>query len=129
MSPALLLARDSCIRDPVIIILLILANAGIAASYIWIPLSIYRVGRALSRLPAPPFWFLFPAFILSCAATHACAVLVMFRPAWYLEAALCLGTAAISGATAATLHFYVPRLRKLLLGAERLRAEVERDAD
>jgi hypothetical protein len=97
-------ARDACLHDPVLIAILVAANMVIALSYVSIPLSILWVIVRSPVLPFPAVWWLFGAFIVSCSLTHAAAALVFFRPAWHLEAALCVLTGVVSALTAIIVH-------------------------
>lgn len=100
--------RDACLHDPILLTLLVAGNLAIFLSYMAIPISLIRVGLHLRKPPPfPVLWALSVAFIGACGLTHAAAVLVFFRPAWHLEAALCLATAVISTATASLLWIRV----------------------
>lgn len=91
--------REACIHDPALLAILIASNGIIALAYLVIPICMAWV-MLRSRVPFPVVWVLFGAFILWCGGTHACAVLVIFSPAYYLEAAICAATAVVSATTA-----------------------------
>lgn len=94
------MTRDACVTDPLLIVLLVASNLAIAAAYFAIPATIAWIAIRARRVPFPVIGYLFAGFILSCGGTHLAAALVFFRPAWFLEAAVCCFTAVISTATA-----------------------------
>lgn len=114
------LTRESCVRDPTLRLILIAANALVAIAYVRIPVVMGWIGRRAPKIPFPEAWWLSAGFILSCASTHACAVLVFFRPAWYLEAALLIFTAVISNVTALLLSRWKRRILAALIDFSRL---------
>lgn len=118
-------ARERCIADPAVVLLLAVGNLGIFLAYVLIPAAIVKVAAGLRRIPAEPLWWLFGAFILGCGLTHAVSILVLFRPAFYLEAWLCLATASISLATAFVLWRRARALTASLEAAEDLRLALE----
>lgn len=95
--------REVCINDPVLLLVLIAANLAITLSYTIIPLVLLWVFNRVKRAVFPALGFLFTAFILFCGMTHACSALVIFRPAYYLEAFLCVITGIVSFAAAVLL--------------------------
>lgn len=107
------MTRDACLDDPVLLVILIASNLAIFAAYVGIPGMMVWLAVRSRIVPFPAIWYLFGGFILSCGLTHLCAAVVFFRPAWHLEAALCVVTAVISAATAVIVW----RLRLLLLAA------------
>jgi len=118
-------AREACIKDPAVIALLAVGNFGIFVAYLLIPISIARLAARLRRVPSEPLWWLFGAFILGCGFTHLVGLLVLFRPAFYLEAWLCLGTAAVSLVTALLLWRSVPLLASTFRAVDELQRAVQ----
>jgi len=100
MLLALSLPRTACLQDPMLIGVLIAANAIIAVAYLGISLNIAWIVARAPSVPFPAVWWLFSAFILACGGTHAAGVLVFFRAAFNLEAFICAVTAIISMVTA-----------------------------
>lgn len=122
--------RDACLHDPVLLTLLIAGNLAISLAYIAIPISLIRVGLRLRKPPPfPVLWALSVAFIGVCGLTHAAAALVFFRPAWHLEAALCVATAIISVATACLLWLRVCPIVDAIRGYTALADEMKKASD
>ena len=118
------LPRTACISDPVLIGILIAANAIIALSYLGISLNLAWI---ISRAPSAPFpavWWLFGTFILLCGGTHACGVLVFFRPAFTLEAAACSLTALVSLVTAILVRAWRRPILRALQDYDRLESRL-----
>jgi PAS domain S-box-containing protein len=79
---------------------LVLSDAAIALSYFAIPAALYSFTRRHKRLPAPPLFFFFCAFIVACGTTHALEVVSMWRPIYHIVAGAKVSTAVVSAATA-----------------------------
>jgi diguanylate cyclase (GGDEF)-like protein/PAS domain S-box-containing protein len=68
-----------------------------------------------------PFGWMFVAFgsfIVACGATHLMAILVLWRPYYWLEGEIKLITAVVSLATACLLPTVMPRIHRLLVDAK-----------
>lgn len=98
-----MIPREACINDPVLLAILIAANLTIFLSYTIIPITLLWVFNRTKKAVFPTLGFLFVAFILSCGLTHLCSVLVIFRPAYHLEAFLCIVTGVVSFAAGVLL--------------------------
>lgn len=103
--------REGCINDPALLAILIAANLLIFFAYTAISGTVAWLLLRARKVPFPAIWALTGGFIISCGGTHLCAVLVFFRPAYNLEAAVCAFTAVISTVTAILVY----RERHLLL--------------
>lgn len=124
MLALLPLPRTACISDPVLIGVLIAANGIIALSYLGIS---FNLAWIISRAPSAPFpavWWLFGTFILFCGGTHACGVLVFFRPAFTLEAAVCSVTALVSLVTAILVRAWRRPILRALQDYDRLESRL-----
>lgn len=121
INNALSYARVVCIRDPVLISILVSANILVWLAYVTISLTAAWIIFRAKRVPFPALAWLTASFILSCSGTHFCAALVFFRPAYYLEAAVCAITAVVSAVTAIILF----REQWLIIGALRDWAKLE----
>lgn len=79
------MTRDACLKDPVLLVVLVASNCAIFLAYVGFPGTMAWIAVRSRLIPFPAVWYLFAGFILSCGLTHACAAIVFFRPAWYLE--------------------------------------------
>jgi hypothetical protein len=120
------MTREACISDPVLISLLVASNLLIWIAYVWISLTITWVISRAPRVPFPAVWWLFAGFIFSCGGTHFAAVLVFFRPAFYLESVVCSITAIISVVTAVFLFRWRRMLLSALTDAHKLEHQISR---
>src|SRR4029453_16281278 len=104
-----------CLRwDPVLVTLLIVANMGIAVEYFSIPAALFFfVRKRAGDLPYRWMFLMFAGFIIACGMTHIMFVLTLYRPIYWLEAAVDVWTALISLATAALLWPLIPKALSL----------------
>jgi hypothetical protein len=105
--------------EPLLILLLVIFNAGIALAYFIIPivmLKYFHVGRP------PTIIYLFVLFILGCGATHVMQVATMYVGGvdYWLEALVCGVTFIASAATAIVLLTEGSRIQAWLKTALRL---------
>jgi hypothetical protein len=71
--------REVCLHSPFLVWGLILTNLLIFASYVSIPLSIYRIHRSVGpEMPEPYLLRVCKAFILFCGVSHLAAAAVIF---------------------------------------------------
>lgn len=120
MQVILNFTREGCVKDPALIAILIAANLLIFLAYTAISGTIAWLLLRARKVPFPLIWGLTGGFIVSCGGTHLCGVLVFFRPAYNLEAAVCSFTALISTVTAILVYHE----RHLLLTALQDRADL-----
>jgi two-component system, cell cycle sensor histidine kinase and response regulator CckA len=82
----------------------VIADLVIGFSYLAISaILVWLVRRAGRDLPYPYFFWAFGVFIVSCGATHFMEVLTVWKPFYWLSAAVKIVTAAASAGTAAVL--------------------------
>ncbi len=82
----------------------VIADLVIGLSYVAISSTlIWLVRRTGTDLPYPYFFWAFGVFIVSCGATHFMEVLTVWRPVYWLSAAVKFVTAAASAGTAIVL--------------------------
>ena len=88
----------------------VVADAAIALAYLSIPLAI--VVFAYRRPDIAYGWvlYLFGTFIVACGITHVFGIWTMWVPDYGVEAAVKIGTAAVSVVTAAALWPLMPKL-------------------
>lgn len=121
----MLMSRDSCIHDPLLLSLLISSNLIIFLSYTGISGTITWIVSHSPRVPFPAIWWLFASFILSCGGTHSMSFLVFFRPAYYLEAWTCIVTALVSSVTCILVFKWKGKILQSLKDAIRLGQKVD----
>lgn len=89
----------------------VLADLLIGLSYVVISATLATlVRRAGSNLPYQGFFWAFGVFIVSCGATHFMEVLTIWRPVYWLSAAVKIITALASVGTAVVLVLAVPEI-------------------
>ncbi len=82
----------------------VIADAVIGLSYVVISSTLaWLVRRAGPDLPYPYFFWAFGVFIVSCGATHFMEVLTVWKPVYWLSAAVKIVTATASAGTAVVL--------------------------
>jgi hypothetical protein len=102
-SPILWLPHGICLQwHWPLVFGLVAGNFAIAVAYTLIPLALLRCIRHLPIALQPGAFLLrfFATFIFSCGVTHVLEILVIWDPAYRLEAAVVLWTGAISLYTA-----------------------------
>ena len=84
----------------------VITDLVIGLSYVVISSTLaWLVRRAGPDLPYPYFFWAFGVFIVSCGATHFMEVITVWKPVYWLSAAVKIVTAAASAGTAAVLLF------------------------
>jgi len=86
------------------------ADAAIALAYFSIPLAIVVFAYRRSDIAYGWVLYLFGTFIVSCAITHLFGIWTMWVPDYGLEAAVKIGSAAVSVATAVALWPLMPKM-------------------
>ena len=86
------------------------ADALIALSYFSIPLAIVYFAYRRPDIRYGWILYLFGAFIIACGITHLFAIWTMWVPDYGLQAAVKVGTAAVSLTTAVALWPLMPKL-------------------
>ncbi len=82
----------------------VIADLVIGLSYVAISATlVWLVRRAGRDLPYPYFFWAFGVFIVSCGATHFTEVVTVWKPVYWLLAAVKIVTAAASAGTAVVL--------------------------
>jgi PAS domain-containing protein len=82
----------------------VIADTLIGLSYVAISATlVWLVRRAGRDLPYPYFFWAFGVFIVSCGATHFLEVVTIWKPVYWLLAAVKIVTATASAGTAAVL--------------------------
>jgi signal transduction histidine kinase/CheY-like chemotaxis protein len=88
----------------------LVADAVIAVSYFSIPLAIVHFAWRRPDIAYGWILYLFGTFIVSCGITHLLGIWTMWVPDYGAEAAVKVGSAAVSLATAVALWPLMPRL-------------------
>lgn len=96
--------------DPALTAEMIVGNAMIFVAYMIIPIQLIRLlfwsdGRRLFFTKLPIVRILFAAFIATCGVGHAIDILVLFTPAYWLQAHWTFLTGIISLASAAVTEY------------------------
>lgn len=91
----------------------VLSNALIVAAYCAIPICLFIFVRRRKDLIYRGLFFLFGCFILLCAASHAFAILTIWKPAYYSEGIVLAATGLVSAATAVALFVILPTALKI----------------
>ncbi len=113
----------------------VLADLVIGISYVIISCTLaLLVRRAGENLPYQSFFWAFGLFIVSCGATHFMEVLTIWKPVYWLSAAVKIITALASAGTAVVLVIAAPEILRFVrtareaaarAGNEKFRALVE----
>jgi len=112
--------------NPQLLWLHVISDIIISASYLVIAGTLVHLVRAARKdVPLQNIFFLFGAFILLCGLTHFLAVVVLWKPLYWMEGDVKLLTAGASLLTAIVLPLSIPRIRGILTSA-RLSVESER---
>jgi signal transduction histidine kinase len=100
--------------NPAILWTQVLSNGAIAVSYVAISGTLaYLVHHLRESIPYRGMYLAFGAFIVLCGVTHMADVLVIWKPAYWLDSAIRIATAVVSAATAAMLPSLVPNAAAL----------------
>lgn len=82
----------------------VISDLAIGISYVAISLTLALIARRAGRdLPYTGFFWAFGLFIVSCGATHFMEIVTIWKPVYWLSAAIKIVTAAASVGTAAVL--------------------------
>jgi len=113
----------------------VVADLLIGVSYVVISYTLaHLVRRAGDALPYKGFFWAFGLFIVSCGATHFMEVLTIWKPVYWLSAAVKIITALASVGTAVVLVMAIPEILRFVqtaresaarAGNEKFRALVE----
>ena len=118
--------------QPDILLLHVLADAGIALAYFSIPLAIVYFVRRRTDLEYKWVFGLFAAFIVACGITHLFGIWVIWNPDYWVDGFAKATTAGISVVTAVLLWPLLPKLlalpspAQLRLANESLEDEIQR---
>ena len=105
--------------NPRLLWLHVISDVVIGLSYFAITVTLARLVQ-VSRweVPFQSIFVAFGVFILACGFTHLLAVVVLWKPLYWLEGDAKLVTACASLLTAIALPFYLPRVRQILRSAK-----------
>jgi signal transduction histidine kinase len=104
--------------NPRLVALHVTSDMVTGISYLVIAASLGRLVSMTRRdIPFQGMFLTFGVFILACGFTHFMAVVVLWYPLYWLEGDVKLITACASAITAAALPVYLPRIRRVILGA------------
>lgn len=99
--------------DPFILWLTVIANAMIVLAYCSIPFGLFYFVKRRADLIYKQVFLLFALFILCCAATHAMAILTIWRPYYLVQGVVLLVTGIVSIASAVVLFRMIPEALRL----------------
>jgi len=105
--------------NPRLVSLHAVSDLVIAVSYVAIAGTVAPLLQTVRREgPFRGIFIAFGVFIVACAATHLLAVVVIWKPLYWLEGDVKLLTACASLFTAIALPIYIPRIRGILKSAK-----------
>jgi diguanylate cyclase (GGDEF)-like protein len=126
-GPSGFLPHGYCLSwSPQLVWTMVVSDAVITMSYYSIPVALVYFVRRNRDLRFDWIFLMFSAFIFACGTTHLIAILNIWRPAYWFDAWMKLGTAVISLSTAVFLWPLLPKVSRFL--EERRRAEADLDA-
>ena len=99
--------------DPSILWQSVLSNAVVGISYYCIPLALIYFVKKRKDLEFHWIFLMFSAFIFACGTTHFLNIMVIWRPAYRLDASLMSITAIFSVATLISLVKLMPQLLQI----------------
>ena len=99
--------------DPLILWQSVLSNALVGLSYYCIPLALLYFVRKRKDLEFHWIFLMFSAFIFVCGTTHFLNIMVIWRPAYRLDASMMSITAFFSVATLISLLKLMPQLLQI----------------
>ncbi len=111
--------------DPALIWTHVLSDAFIGLSYFSIPIVLARLITARRDLQFGWVVWMFASFIMACGLTHFMSILVLWVPAYGVEALVKLATAVVSVITAVALWPLLPKVIALPSPAQLQRANAE----
>lgn len=99
-------------NDPLLVLLNIIGNAGIAFAYFVIAYRLYRAtrGRLIGPIMGPATWYLFSGFIAFCGLTHVMDIAIIWWSVYWTQVTITLMTATIAILTAMIFSPTVSRL-------------------
>ena len=92
---------------------MVLSDGLIFAAYMSLPVALAYFARHRGDFPYARVLWLFVAFILACGFTHLIGAVVLWKPAYWLEALFKAITAGVSVLTAVVLWPLMPHLLRL----------------
>lgn len=98
---------------PALLWTFVLAESVIVLSYFSIPLGLMYFVRKRRDFQFGWIFMLFSLFIFACGTTHLMGIWTIWNPDYWLDAAIKLGTAAVSLVTAVLLWPMIPKVLKL----------------
>lgn len=105
--------------NPRLLWLHVVSDTAIGVSYIVIAASLTRLVQMCRReIPFQTIFLAFGIFILACGVTHLLAVVVLWKPLYWLEGDVKLLTAVASVITAIVLPLYLPRIQRVFANAQ-----------
>lgn len=105
--------------NPRLLWLHVISDVAIGVSYLVIAATLVRLVRMSRReVPFQRIFIAFGVFILACGFTHFLAVVVLWKPLYWLEGDVKLLTACASVFTAIVLPIYLPRIREVFKSAK-----------
>jgi PAS domain S-box-containing protein len=102
-----------CLRSPELVWLHVISDGLIAIAYFLIPFGLLRILQQRKDLSFSWMFVLFAAFILSCGATHALAIVTLWIPIYRFEGLIKAITALTSVGTAILLFRIIPQIAEL----------------
>lgn len=108
------LPHGYCISwSPPLLATYVVSDALIALSYFSMPIAMGYFATRRKDFPYKWLIWMFAAFILSCGTTHLLGTIILWRPIYWIDAALKAVTAGVSLATAVALWPLIPRALKI----------------
>jgi signal transduction histidine kinase len=95
--------------DPVLLLLHVVSDALIALAYYSIPIALLFFVRKRKDLAFGWIFVLFAIFIVACGTTHVLGILMIWRPAYWLDGMVKALTAAVSVVTGILLWPLIPK--------------------
>jgi signal transduction histidine kinase/CheY-like chemotaxis protein len=99
--------------DPLLVTLMVTANAGIALAYFAIPAGLIYFVRNRKDLPYPWLFKLFGLFIVACGTSHLMKILTIYTSFYWPEAIIDMLTAIVSLTTAFLFWPLIPKALSL----------------
>src|ERR1044071_1276755 len=95
--------------DPALLLLHVVSDALIALAYYSIPIALLFFVRKRKDLAFGWIFVLFAIFIIACGTTHILGIVMIWRPAYWLDGMVKALTAAVSVVTGILLWPLIPR--------------------
>ena len=120
-----LMPHGFCLRwNSPLLWLHVVSDVLITLAYYSIPLSLSYFVWQRKDLPYPRLFLLFGVFILACGTTHLMAVVVIWKPLYWLDGVVKVFTALVSVLAAVLMLRIIPEALQLP-SSEQLHAEIE----